>query len=276
MEPAKVVRRHRQSPGRVERAVGGEPAGQATVRAEDIHESVARPRLVVLVVRTELFGKCDEEPPANVPNVERGEAGLGVRVRKRARPAEGTVEHIDPGVVEIRCVKQGPVACVGQGDALVDRVGRGIVRHHHCITGIHIRVPGQDLPRLGRVKEPGGVRVGAVANQKIIRRPVDRDSGGFIVRPDRHTNRRPVRPVKRGEVTVIVGDDQGAPPADDESPGINQVGISIGGLAGHIADEMDLLIAGSWLSRLRCRVLPGRSISPAAIRSVMRQRGAGQ
>src|SRR2546423_246546 len=66
-------RRQRDRPRRVELAAADDPLEQIAVRGEDVDESVARSRRVIVLARA-LLGEGDEELAADVVDPERGEA----------------------------------------------------------------------------------------------------------------------------------------------------------------------------------------------------------
>src|SRR5437773_7710387 len=92
----------------------------------DVDEAVTGAGYVVLHVRV-LEGVGDQDPAADLGDVERGVPGRQVRVTVEVadyhHAPEGPVEDVDPVVVEVRREQQRPDRGVGQGQALVHGTG---------------------------------------------------------------------------------------------------------------------------------------------------------
>src|SRR5262249_6700071 len=89
-------------------------------RVEDIDETVARPRLVLIVIRRFLLGIRDEEQAADVLNPKGREARRYFTIKERARHkragvenigqiylVEDAVEHVNRSSMEIGGVEEG-------------------------------------------------------------------------------------------------------------------------------------------------------------------------
>src|SRR5581483_965019 len=130
-ELTEVSRRERQPPGRIQFAVFDEAAHQEPFRTENVHEPVARPGLIVVIVRPQLLGEGHIEQAVDVPYVKRRETCRYLVIGKRSEIMEAGIEPVDPPVMEVGGVKKLASKYFAQGQSFVHAVGSGPIHHHH-------------------------------------------------------------------------------------------------------------------------------------------------
>src|SRR5262249_17279292 len=141
---AEVRRRHRESPGRVQRRVRGplrrDPSDELAVRRElvDLPETAARDAVLLLLV---LLRVGDEEVAVQRLDVERRPSRRDVLVDERQRQRlEGRIERVDTRVVEVGRVQ----TVVQEGEPVVDGALPGGVDHRHGGGAVDRRRPAPD------------------------------------------------------------------------------------------------------------------------------------
>src|SRR5439155_4583189 len=113
-----------QPPGRIELTASDDATEEVTRRCEHVDEAKALAGDVVLRVSV-LLGVGDEERAIDVLDPEWPEARGDPRVDEGAGwryQVEVAVEHVHPGVVEVRRVEEVAGSRRGDGEALVDGV----------------------------------------------------------------------------------------------------------------------------------------------------------
>src|SRR5262249_43660819 len=148
----------RQSPGRVERAPGGEAPDQGTAGVVNVDEPAPRAG-DCLGPAGALLGVGDEEQVVDVLNVEGGKAARQVRVLEGTgahdRP-EFLVEHIDRAVTEIGGIEEAVAGVGREGESRVVGPGGGIIDRQEGTGRINDGSPAGDGAVLGGEQETAG------------------------------------------------------------------------------------------------------------------------
>src|SRR5437867_2560138 len=150
-ERAEISRRHRQTPGRLE-------------RAGDAHEHVARS--IKFVHETGGRFVATERHPEVAPdvlNAVRSEAALDRRIGKRAHQVEVLVENVDAAVGSVvGGIEEVTRGVAGDRQACVDGPGLRSVRSDQGVSEVHSRTPTADRAVQSGRDEEGGTRRDAV------------------------------------------------------------------------------------------------------------------
>jgi len=172
-EVAEAVGRLHNTPGRIERASGGESLHQCAVGGENIDETIAGP-VDRVVLGGVLHGVGDIEEIANQLDVERCEAVGDAQIVETAADRRGvktTVKNINGAAVEVGGVEQVPTLGVGaQGKALINGATGGVI---HSEDGVLART-------IWTVKLPGRIDTGAPAGDGAILGGEQEQSGSRI------------------------------------------------------------------------------------------------
>src|SRR6266851_3196674 len=160
------MRRTSPAPGSRPRASeptsGNEPLEEVSIGTEDIDESVARAREIIVLIGL-LLCEGDEQPAADVMDPERCKTNRDAGIGEGLDQAEVAVEHLDGAEAEVCRVEEGAGRRGHQREALVHgaditgRVGdRRTIDGDDPVDAINGRAPTDNRAVLGRKEEAAG------------------------------------------------------------------------------------------------------------------------